>query len=406
MTDPIPQLADGVYLNLSEPIYFGQKGRLGSSDMSRLFLNGAGWWWRSELNPDKPADEDDSPAKEFGKALHAIVLEGDAAYTARVATFPDKDVLKREHGKKFCVTVKDIMEGLEERLFNPKANQGKDFLIEYAKSRAPDLVMWDTLVANWEAANKGKIKLTDVEDRQIRIMAAAVRNHPQVGPLFHYGPGHVPLAEVSIFWTDAHGIPRRGRLDQMLPQSTIDVKTLQNVAGRPLAFAAGEHCIKMGYHVQLADHHVARRYAYRFITEGKVYDGVPKDQRTKDSDAKFAVELDWIKRFPAEAPNWDYAWIFYQKPDAKKGIAPIVFPWGEDYADADDHSQGDLHRRGVRGLMEASATYRRCMKEFGPDVPWTLVAPLHTSLEGATNRVYLPGWTGLNEFMPGEDDYL
>lgn len=403
----IPQLGDGVYLNLSEENYFGQRGRLGSSDISRLFLTKEGFWWKSEMNPDKPQDDDDtSPAQEFGKALHAIVLEGDAAYRARVATFPDKDVEKATHGKKFCVTVKDIMEGLEARGFNPKANQGKDFLIEYSKSRAPDLIMWDTLVAGWELANKGKIKLTEVEDRQIQIMAAAVRNHSQMGKLFHYGPDHVPLAEVSIFWTDQHGIKRRGRLDQMLPQSTIDVKTLQNVAGRPLSFAAGEHCIKMGYHVQMADHHVARTFAYRFITEGKVYDGVPVEERTQDSAAKFARELAWIKRFPVEAPHWDYAWIFYQKPDAKKGIAPIVFPWAEDYADADDYSQGDLHRRGIRGMMEAVNTYRRCMKEFGPDTPWTLVAPVHTSLEGATNRVYLPGWTGLNEFMPGEDEYL
>lgn len=400
MTD-IPQLPDGLFLNLPEEVYFGQIGRMGSSDLAALFLRGPGYWWSSDMNPDRPNEDDDTPAKEFGKGLHAIILEGEDVYASRVATYPDKDVERKKHGKNFCVTVKDIMEGLEARGFNPKANQGKDFLVEYSRSRAPDLIMWDTLAAAWELANKGKIKVTDVEDRQIRIMAAAVRNHPEIGPLFQFGPEHVPLSEVSIFWTDEHGLRRRARLDQMLPQTIIDLKTLQNTSGRPLSFAAGDHVAKYAYYVQLADHHVARKYAYRFIGEGKVHDGVPKQDRDDVTDAKFERELAWIKRFPAEAPHWDYCWLQYVKPDAKKGIAPIIFPWGEDYG-------SPLHMQGIRARRQAIQTYRECLKQFGPDTPWIRVEPLHNSDENnrLKHRVFLPAWIGGQDPMPGEEEDL
>lgn len=396
-------LSDGVYLNLPENLYFAEM-RLGSTDLSRLYLNKEGWWWKSHLNPDRVEEAEE--AKNFGKALHALILEGESAFEARFAIAPDKDEERRKHGDRFCVTKTEIMTQLEVRGFNPKASEKVDFLIEYAKTRAPDLVIWQALVKSWEAANVGKTPVSTVEERQLRVMAAAVRDHPEIGVLFHYDEGNVPLPEVTVLWHDEHGIPRRGRIDQLLPNTTIDVKTLQNTSGRPLAFAVGEHAIKLGYHVQMADHHIARKIAYRFIREGKIFNGadfmpdLTAIERTKAQE-RFDRELAWIKRFPEEAPSWDYAWLFYQKPDARAGLAPIVFPWAEDYG-------GELHMAGIRCRREAIETYRRCMKQFGPDVPWTRVEPLHTSLEGARvkHRVFLPSWIGGQEPVAGEEEDL
>jgi hypothetical protein len=39
-------LPDGVYLGLSEDRYFRQ-GRLGATDLSKLFKRPADWWWGS-----------------------------------------------------------------------------------------------------------------------------------------------------------------------------------------------------------------------------------------------------------------------------------------------------------------------------------------------------------------------
>lgn len=389
MNDVIKLLPDGVYLGLDEKIYFAQE-RLGTTDESKLFLTKEGFWWSSDdLNPDREAEADDNTARIFGRALHALVLEGKPAYEERFAIIPTKAETRTKagddptFGSRYCETVGDMETALEKRGMNPKRMK-KDALIAYCQSRAPDLVIWDVFEAEWRAANQGKAPVTGPEHRQLMIMADAVWNHPDVGPLFQFGPDHVPLSEVSILWSDEHGLRHRARLDAMLPETTIDVKTLANIGMRPLSFAAGDHVVKMGYHVQMASQHLARKHAYRFIQQGKVYGG-SELQRT------------WLARFPREAPNWDYAWLFYQKPDAKKGMAPIILPWGEDYG-------SELHMDGVRARREAIETYRRCMAQFGPDIPWTRVEPLHTTREGAPNRIFLPAHVAMPAQIGENDD--
>lgn len=394
----VPQLPDGCYLNLPEEIYFLQRGRRGSTDLSKLFLRKEGWWWSSELNPDRPAETPDE-ARTFGKALHALVLEGQAAFDERFAISPDKEVERKKHGDLFCVTKDDMILALEKRQMHPKANMPKDQLVAFCVSRAPDLKIWDLIEGAWRSANASKLPVTEVEHRHLTLMRDVIVNHEDIGELFQFGPDHVPLSEVSVLYTDEYGIKRRARLDEVLPQTIIDLKTLGNVGSQPLKFAVGDRVAKEAYHVQFADHHVGRKMAYRFITEGKLYDGTPPELRSPATTEKFEREAGWLKRFPVEAPSWDYAWLFFQKPDAKRGVAPIVFPWGEDLG-------SDLHMRGIRCRREAIDTYRRCMIQFGPDTPWTRVEPVHMTREGAPNQVFVPHFIGGDEPLPNEEDDL
>lgn len=388
-------LKDGIWLHLPEAPYFAEH-RLGSSDITKLFLQKEGYWWSSRMNPgyvDPPRG-----ALTYGRGLHAALLEGIPAYEQRFATMPDKDTLAAQHKDKFCVTVKDIMEALEKRDFNPKGNQGKDWLIEYASTRAADLVIWDKVVADWKKTAGGRQGLSVAEDREIRIMADVVHNHPEMAELFKFSDSHIPLPEISILYHDEHGIPRRNRIDLMLPSVNINLKSLGNVGGKKLAFAAGEHLAQRAYHVGLADENVARIMAYRFITQGKIFDGTPDDERTEESDAQFKREVTWLNRFPKEAPNWSNCLAFFQKPDSKAGHAPIFFPWWEDRG-------SELHLRGVRCRLEAIQTYRTCMALFGPDKPWTRVEPVHTAEEGAKMRVFVPHWVGGDDHVAGEEEY-
>lgn len=396
-TTPIPDLPDGVWLNLWEEPYFGQD-RKGSTDISGLYLKREGWWWSSRLNPHAP--QTTSAAMGYGKALHKAVLEGMPAFNAAIFVAPDKESLRAQHGDKFCVTVKDIMAQLEKRGMHPKANESKDWFIAYCAQRAADLVIWDSEVTKAEKAAAGKILLSEGERRDIELMAGIVHNHADIGALFEWGPDNRPMPEVTILFTDEHGLRRRVRLDLLLPQNIIDLKSIGNVGNRKLPFYAGEHVAEFAYHVQMADHLAARRYMLRLIAEGKVYDGHPEDLQSEETRDRFKDQAAWLKRFPTEAPNSDYAWIFYQKPDAKNGQAPVVFPWAEDLG-------GDLHRRGIRCRREAIATYRRCMEQFGPDTPWTRVEPLHTSAENPRMpRVFIPHYIGGNDPLPDEDDDL
>lgn len=394
---PIPQLADGVWLNLPEEHYFGQEGRLGSTDLSKLYLRKEGWWWSSWLNPH--ASRERKPATAFGKGLHKAVLEGSTAFKAATFIMPDKDTLRAQYGERFCVTAKEIVAQLEKRGMHPKQNESKAFFAQYCRQRAPDLVLWDVVAAEAEEKGAGKILLTEAERRDIELMASIIHNHAEIGTFFDFTEDHRPMPEVTVLYTDEHGIKRRCRLDEMFPQDTVDLKTIGGHGHRPLNFAVGDHVAEYAYHVQMADHHIARAWIYRMIQEGRVYDGHPVDLRTKESDAHFREQVAWLQRFPAGAPNWDYLWIFYQRPDAKAGNAPVVFPWAEERG-------GDLHRRGIRCRREALNIYRRCMEQFGADEPWTRVEPLHTSgeLPAIPNRVQLPHWLGGDDPVAGEED--
>lgn len=397
-------LADGLYLNLPERTYFAQP-RDGSTDITDYFLKKEGAWWSSHHNPDYRPEAEDTAARVFGKALHALILEGDGAYEERFAIIPTKPEIQARYGAakeggRFCVTVGDMEIALEKRGMNPKRMK-KEELIPYVRSRAPDLVIWDDFVAGWEKENAGKAPLSGEEHRQLMIMTDLVRGHSEVGPYFRYSADHMPITEASILWTEPHGartMSRRGRLDAFFPQQTVDVKSMAMIGQRPLAFAVGDQLAKYALHVQAADHHVARKWAYRFILEGRVFDGTPEELQTTETRERFAAQKAWIDRYPAEAPNWEYLWLFYQKPDSRTGRAPVVLPWQEDYG-------SDLHLDGIRGRRQAIELYHQAMAQFGLDQPWTRVEPVHTSREGAPHRVFLPSYVG-QPYMAGEEEDL
>jgi len=372
----VSELPDGIHLHLDEDAYFAVPA-LGSSDLIKLYQQGEGWWWSSHFN--KRRVERENAAKDFGRALHKIVLEGVDAYDATYAVAPEKSAFKG-----LCVTIDDLKEALADAGVSFKASARKQELVEACRAEAPQIPVWDLIMEAFDQERGQRLAIQADEDEQLRIMADAVHAHPEIGPLFAFNDTHLPLAEVSILYTLPDGTRRRARLDEMLPTATCDLKSMGNWSGRPLPFEVGKIVCDRGYDIQQADYHHARTMAYRFITEGKVF-------------GASTAELAWLQRFPTEAPNWGWAWLFYQKPDPVAGRAPVLFPWWEDYG-------SDLHLWGYRKAHKALAVYRNCLERFGPDTPWSRVEPLHLSLENAKNRVFVPHYIADNDPAPDEKE--
>ena len=160
------------------------------------------------------------------------------------------------------------------------------------------------------------------------------------------------------------------------------MKTLANIGMRPLAFAAGEHVAKMGYHVQMASHHHARTRLYRYVAEGMG----PRLRRIRGR-ARLAGPV------PDQGAQLGLCVaVLFQSRTPRPGRRCIVLPWGEDYA-------SQLHMDGVRARHEAIETYQRCMAMFGPNKPWTRVEGLHTSQENTgLPRVFLPSYIAMPEY--------
>jgi hypothetical protein len=85
-TPPAGVREPGVNFGLSMADYRADPS-LGSTDLKRLLQAPAVYWWHSWMNPDRPPSPD-SPARQKGRALHKLVLEGPEAFEAAFVTEP------------------------------------------------------------------------------------------------------------------------------------------------------------------------------------------------------------------------------------------------------------------------------------------------------------------------------
>ncbi|MDR7232786.1 hypothetical protein J2X45_003896 [Caulobacter sp. BE264] len=165
------ELPDGVYIGLSDEKYFAQD-RLGSTDLVVLHRDPASWYYGSRHNPDRPI-RTPSPEMQFGSALHALVLEGEAVYQDKAVISPFEDF------------------------------------------RSKEARIWRD-----DAIIRGKIIMTEDMDRRVRHMAALILNHPELGAPMRGG-----MSEVAILWTDPSGVKLRAKIDKLLPKFAIDLKS-------------------------------------------------------------------------------------------------------------------------------------------------------------------------------------
>lgn len=336
-------LPDGVYIGLDEKRYFSQTA-LGSTDLAKLWLKGAGWWWQTSRNPFWK--ESTSEGRNFGSGAHALLLEGRAAYERRFFCEPNPN-----HYKDVLYGIQEIRSALTAAgapALPFKAT--KDQYVEAARAYLPERNIWDVIVGRVRHANQGKTALTAEEGYYLDCMYEMALADP-VLEVVCTSAGGVCLPEVSVFYTLADGTRLRFRFDSLLPSFVADLKTLDNYRDRDLkdaiALSIGDYALD----VQAALSFEARKAAYVAIEEDRVYGGTPE-------------QVAWLSRFPEEAPldlgnkpGWFFLWVFYQKPDAS-GRAPVICP-------VEFHYGSTAHREGYRRAMIGLETYRQNLAEFG-----------------------------------------
>lgn len=253
-------LEDGVYVGLGEEVYFAQD-RLGSTDLAKLHRGAADWWYGSRHNPDR---EDREPGAElaFGKALHLIVLEGEAAYDEAVVVSEFDD-------------------------FRSKASR------------------------EWrdEQNARGKTILTASEDRRVRHMANLILLHPEFREALTEG-----MSEVSVLFT-WQGLPMRARIDKLLPRFVIDLKSFgghsrgRDAKDKALRIVAERH-----YDVQRFIYDRAREVMIDFIKAGKVYGA---DAGQAEWLRRMATVEDW---------SWVWIFFQRRDDSGATPRAPVVQP--------------------------------------------------------------------------------
>jgi hypothetical protein len=233
--------APGVYLNLPDEIYFGC-GAIGSTDLKTLLRSPADWWYGSSHNPD--GEKEYNPAFDFGKALHAMILEGEDAYDRVAVISPYPDFRKKE------------------------AQEWRDAMVA-----------------------SGRAIISKSEEKAMRHMAALVTNHPQVGLSKNF------LREVAVIWEE-NGVLMRAKFDAINPVFGLDLKSYggANTQGRSPYDSCMRFIAMRDYDIQRAHYHTAREKMRRFIQDGQVFGQTPEQQPILDEIA-FRDKWAWVWLF-------------------------------------------------------------------------------------------------------------
>lgn len=361
-----PQLAldiiEGIHLNLPESVYFDVNA-LGSSDFHILDKDPASWWYASPFNPERKEQRRRSRALAFGSALHALILEGEAAYASRFVVEPDGE------SSQWLRSRTAIVEALEQKgRFLSKADSfDTKKLVAAARAAGIDNRVWDVAQADFETAKKlGKTYITQDEDRRLRRMAHIVANHWDLGPSMRKG-----LSEVSIFWREPEypDVLLRARIDKLLPNFVLDLKTFSNTRDESAEDASLAAIVNHGYDLQAEHYRRAREKLAEFVAEGRYWRwGDEANNRYKYHLVE--AEKQTLREICA-SQDWLWVWIFYQvqSDDYQRASAPVVRCWATE-------PRGEMFDNARAAIDRALSNYRDWTQREGLNRPWADVGPI------------------------------
>lgn len=361
---PLTTIAEGVHLNLPESEYFDAPA-LGSSDFHLLDKDPPSWWYASSFNPERREQRRKSRALAFGSALHALILEGEAAYARRFVVEPDG--ASNRWARSRDETLK-----LLEQVGYKKIPRGSDSfdtqkLVQAARDAGVADRVWDAVYPEYERAKKqGKAHITSDEDRRLRRMAHQVAQHPDLGPNLRAG-----LSEVSVFWRkpERPDILLRARFDKLLPKFTIDLKTFSNPRDESPPEATLSAICNEGYDLQAEHYRDARCELAKAVRERRVFCWQTDNGKLYRTNI-VKDEVETLSAIAAEQA-WLWVWIFYQvqSDDAGRERAPIVVPW---YTTP----SGQLFDDARATIERALDNYTLWVSRAGLAQPWSEVLPI------------------------------
>lgn len=295
---------EGLHFGLDETAYHSDIS-LGSGSIRELATNPIYYWRDSWMNPlrEEPSE---TPALLYGRALHCLVLEGPAAFSARYAP-----MLVSEDYPDVCITADDIKERL--RVIDPavrkdlgiKLSGSKDELIESIKKVDASVVIWDELCAAYrdECADTGVTILPEIMHSEVIQAAAYILSEPTVASAFKGG-----AAEVSLFWTQ-DGVPMKARLDKLrLGKGSkpgtytgliVDLKSFTNTMNIAPERAVERSLMNTRLDIQAAAYMKGIVQIPQWIRDGKVYGAEHVGDDFLDALSK--------------VDNWEWYWCFYEK---------------------------------------------------------------------------------------------
>lgn len=268
-----PGLPDGVYLDLNEDAYHADSA-LGSSDIRRLRKGYNLFWHYSAMNPKRPEDKV-TESKILGRALHALLLEGEAKLAKNFVKRPadPKDATPAEKGQ--------ITKDAKKKLLAHQELIHSDW--------------WDF----------------------IHSVQSIIDSDQQLKGCLSNGP-----SEVSVFWTRKDGVRCKARFDKLKLRGIGDIKSIANERERELGLACRLDINTYRYDIQAEHYLEGRRQLPELVKMGNVYrliDSKPTRQHESIPEAPFLLQV-------AAAKEFAFQFVFIPKTGAPDAWSCVLSP--------------------------------------------------------------------------------
>lgn len=331
-----PVVEPGIYFNMDEEAYHAAEG-LSCSGIKHLQVSKLNYWHK-HLNPDRE-QEDDTGARRFGKAVHALALEPERFRR----NFALK--LSPEDHPGALVTADDMKAFLEANGL-PKSGKKKSDLAERILASGVPATVWDVELQKHAALHEGKTFLGKEESRKIEAAAAVLAADPYAKAALSGG-----MPEVSFFVRDPEtGVMLKARMDYVRPRSTVDVKTFSNSRGKPVLKAIFEAIFYEDYLLQCVFYNLVRELARRQLSAG--------DIRTHGD-----VGECWLKEF-TETEEHGFVLIFIESSEPFDLRMVLLKEAEAKGADLNVYWSSPYMR-----ISDAKQLYAECLTKYG-DGPW------------------------------------
>lgn len=375
-------IVDGVYFGLDFDVYLAVP-RLGGGDVQSLCVSAGTFWADSWLNPDKivEEDEDEKGYRKIGRAYHCARLTPDL-FEQQFARQPCKaDYADLARAKGACWNGKEIEAQLAARELPKKFKD--DTGVGDQGQRLEDAgyegVIWPLVEARFwqdiEGRNNPPTVIPAKAWDEITIDMGRLRGAPEVAAKLAGEP------EVSVFWTDRHGLRRKARFDNLDRAHWADIKTYDNSRGKRLDQAIADAVRFNRYHVTAAH--------YREASEAVRTGGLQIVGDATDRQRKLIAEIQ-IRPEPQDC------WFVFQEKNGVPNLLARKFiffdvPFGVEES-WDVGASAEAVARGHAATMRPTQIYQLGMAEIDQALrrfvlysevyragqPWAPIEPIGT----------------------------
>lgn len=357
-------IVDGVYFGLPADVYHAVP-RASSSFLQKVDVSPATAWRRSWMDPERPDfDEEGTLAQLLGRAYHTARLEPHLFESLYA-----RELLKEEAPKGCLFTGNEMGAKLEEWGLK-KSGTVAEQAERLADAGFPASQLWPLIKADWEASRGTRTPLPAKHYDQMLLDRDRISRNSQVAPLLTGGE-----AEVSIFWTDEHGVQMKARVDYLTRDWWVDFKTFDNSRGKKIRAALIDAMRYNRYYMQA----VVYREAIEAVRVGglDVIEAQTEDQRNLVAALR-------IK--PGELACW---YVFQEKGGTPNLLAyefpfymvPIKNLFEGDALAGDDIARRDRSRaafskatqlfmKGHYDVLEAKKVFVLYSQVYAPGEPW------------------------------------